>query len=235
MYLLVSLPLLLIQGSNPYADLFEAAHVLLAVLCLFRLAESNAQTERGTWFTLAGFTLGLLLFTKNEASVLYSPILLLQLAWVLCAQRKNNPLQTKQIAKFLALAGFIAAPWLLFKWIHGLSFGNAKSITHLAVAFHPQVIDAIWFHLSHEPNWLLLPLVLPLTLLAAGKRAFRLPESVLTIFVLVAVTAQFLIFLFTPLATEAILQTGLSRGLLHIAPVAMLLVIVLIQKLWEER
>ncbi len=233
--LLISLPLFLIQAMNPYADIFLAAHLFLAMMCVYRSAQAQELPELSTWMKLSGFAIGILLFTKNEASVLYAPLLLFLLIFIMLSKKKNNSIDAESVRKLLGtsflIVACIGAPWILFKWFHGLSFGNAKSVSGMHIAFHPAVPGAIWYHLSHEPNWLLLPFVLPLTLLLSGKRAFRLPEGVLTVFLFAAITAQFLIFTFTPLATEAIMQTGLSRGLLHIAPIAMLLVMVLAESL----
>ncbi len=67
-YLLTSLPLLLIQAMNPYADVFMAAHVLLPVLCLYFGAQEKNPAAYQTWIKIFGLTLGLLIFTKNEAS-----------------------------------------------------------------------------------------------------------------------------------------------------------------------
>ena len=75
---------------------------------------------------------------------------------------------------------------------------------------------------------------LPLALVMTGKAAFRLPNGLLTLFVMLAIGEQFLIFTFTPLATEAIKQTGLSRGLLHVAPVVVLLTIFLLDRLLQR-
>ncbi len=239
-YLLVSLPLLLIQATNPYADIFMAAHILLPMICLFAMSETEDREKVKTWVKLFGFALGLMIFTKNEASVLYAPTMTILFVWILLAKKKVALLTAEQVRKtfalFALLALLFAAPWLLFKWMHGLTFGNAKSVSGLTLSLNTKVIQAIWFHLSHEPNWLLLPLVTPLTIILSGKSAFKLPEGVLTVFLLVTVAAQFLIFIFvSSLATEAIMQTGLSRGLLHIMPIAVMVVMVLLQKTLESK
>lgn len=235
-YLLVSLPLLLIQATNPYADVFMAAHVLLPIICLFAVAETQDQEKMTTWVKLFGFSLGLMIFTKNEASVLYAPIMTILFVWILLTKKKSSMLSAEQVRKtfalFALLAILFAAPWLLFKWMHGLTFGNAKSVSGLTLSLNTKVIQAIWYHLSREPNWLLLPLLTPLVILLSGKSAFKLPEGVLTVFLLVTVAAQFLIFtLVSSLATEAIMQTGLSRGLLHVMPIAVMVVMVLGERL----
>jgi hypothetical protein len=56
-------------------------------------------------------------------------------------------------------------------------------------------------------------------------------KALLIAFVLTALVLQWGIFVFvTALATEAVKQTGLSRGMVHIAPVAVFVLVLL----WEE-
>ncbi len=222
----VSLPLVLIHGSNPYADMFVAAHLLVAVGCLLGIRRSSSANDITTWTKLFYLTLGLLALTKNEALVLHIPLLIL--AAVSFDIRRKHLVASAEYRKTiligLCLMATFALPWIYFKWTHGLTFGNAKSISGLSISFNAAVPKAIWIHLSHEPNWLLLPLLLPLTLIAAGKSFWKTPEAVLGAFVIAEIMLQFGIFLFVPsLGTEAINQTGLSRGLLHIAPLAILL------------
>jgi len=237
--LLASLPLLLIQGTNPYADVFLASHLFLSIACLLGAGRAGTTEELTSWLKLLGFTLGLLLFTKNEATVLYAPLLILLAFWLLLTKKRAGLITQQQFTRAVGLCAIILAllalPWLAFKWLNGLTFGNAKSISGMTLSFNPLVVRAIWYHLSHEPNWLLLPLVLPLVLILSGKRAWELPEGLLTVFVVVSILGQFLLFaLLAPLATEAIMQTGLSRGLLHVVPVALLLVILLVRQLLLE-
>ncbi len=233
--LLVSLPLLLIQATNPYADIFMAAHVLLAILCLISLASQRDPEKSRTWTSIFGLSLGLLFFTKNEATVLYAPLLTLMLLWVLFEKKRAGILNVEQARRLLGLSMLLAmtfaAPWLLFKWSQGLTFGNAKSVSGLSIVFNALSLQAIWYHLTREPNWLLLPLVTPLAVILSGKKAFKLPDGILTVFLILVISAQIFIFTFTPLAPEAIMQTGLSRGLLHVMPIAMMLTIFLTEQL----
>ncbi|HRH94260.1 MAG TPA: hypothetical protein PKV72_07060, partial [Candidatus Peribacteria bacterium] len=217
-YALVSLPLLLIHGSNPYADIFVAAHVLVAAGCVLQVSKTTGS-QRLTWLRLAGLSIGLLAFTKNEALLLYAPVLAVLLGWqVFRGADANRPEERRALAIAAGLAATVILPWLAFKWSHGLSFGNAKAVSSVSFGFSAAALQAIWFHLSHEPNWLLIPLLLPVLGIANGKRGW----NVLTLFVAAAFAEQTAIFTLTSLSNEAILQTGLSRGLLHIAPVAVL-------------
>ncbi len=226
-YALASLPLMLIHGANPYADMFVSAHVLAAAACVFFAGRCDGGARR-TWVRLGGLVIGLLVFTKNESMLLYAPVLAALLAWTVLRASSGKELGERRnlIAAALA-ASAIVLPWLLFKWTHGLSFGNAKAVSSLGISFSPTAVQAIWFHLSHEPNWLLLPMLLPLLVALNGRRGW----NVLTVFLGVVLAEQFCIYAFTSLANEAILQTGLSRGLLHIAPVAVVLCVLLIERL----
>lgn len=237
--LLCSLPLMLIQSMNPYAEIFVAAHLLLAVTALFHAAESKTAGDAGAWLRLFGLALGLLLFTKNEATVLYAPILVLLAVCTMVSLKRRGIVTSQAARKSAIIAGlilaFLALPWIAFKWTHGLTFGNAKAVSGVAIKFSEKALQAIWLHITHEPNEMLLPLALPLALVASGKKTFRMPEAVLSAFVVASVGLQFLLFLFVgALETEAVMQTGISRGLIQVAPVAMLLLIVLGNQLLKK-
>jgi hypothetical protein len=238
-YLLVSLPLMLIHGTNPYAEIFLASHLFITVSCLINASRAKDTEELTSWLKLFGLAFGLLLFTKNEATVIYAPLLILMLAWIIREKLRGNRITPKQIkilaAKVALVAACLGLPWIAFKWFNGLTFGNAKSVTATQLGFSLNVLNAIWFQLTHEANWLLLPLSIPLVIILSGKRSFRFPIGILTAFVLLAIFIQFMIFtIAVPLHAEAVNQTGLNRGLLHIAPVALLLVILLTRQLMLE-
>lgn len=221
----VSLPLVLIHGTNPYADIFVAAHIVLVMTCILGMRRAASAEDRAPWIYLFFVSIGLLALTKNEALVLHIP--LLSLSALLFGNRPNTlrqwSIHKKTILIGLSSALALALPWILFKWTNGLTFGNAKSISGTSLSFNPVAMKAIWFHLTSQPNWLLLPLALPLTLVAAGKRFWATPEAVVAVFVLANIALQFSLFILVPsLGNEAINQTGLSRGLLHIAPLAII-------------
>lgn len=234
----VSLPLVLIHGTNPYADIFVAAHVVIVMTCILGMRRAAATEDRAAWIYLFCVSIGLLALTKNEALVLHIPLLLLS---ALLLGNRPNTLRQWSIHKKTILIGLCGAlafalPWILFKWANGLTFGNAKSLSGISLSFNPVVIKAIWFHLTREPNWLLLPLALPLSLIAAGKRFWTTPEAIVAIFVLADIALQFSLFIMVPsLGNEAINQTGLSRGLLHIAPLAIILLLYTMRTALSER
>lgn len=228
----VSLPLMLIHGTNPYADIFVAAHIVVVMTCVLGIRRATFAEGRAPWIYLFFISIGLLALTKNEALVLHIPLLLLSALLLGIRPNVLGSWSSDKKAIFIGLSGALALalPWIFFKWANDLTFGNAKSLSGISLSFNPVVIKAIWFHLTSEPNWLLLPLALPLSLVAAGKRFWLTPEAVIAAFVFADITLQFCLFIMVPsLGNEAINQTGLSRGLLHIAPLAIILVIFAMQ------
>jgi hypothetical protein len=237
-WLLLSLPTLLIHATNPYADLFTAAHVFLVAVCLNGIGNARTTDELKGWSRLFGLSLGTAFLTKNEVTLLYGPIVLALLLITLIWKQRSGSIERSTLQKRLVEIGTFLlctlGPWLLFKWFHGLSFGNAKSVSGMQISFHPMVIQAFWYHLTHEANWLILPIIFPVSLII-GWRSIRFNEMILAAFVLLSIAVQFLIYLFTPLANEAIVQTGTSRGLLHIAPIAIWFMILIWQRIFEEQ
>jgi hypothetical protein len=234
-YAFIALPLVLIHGVNPYAEVFVASHLLITLLCVTSALDATTEKNVMGWLSLSGLSLGLLAFTKNEGMALYVPLVIASICWTLYAQTKAGVLSQSQLKrtalKTFALAGLIIIPWLAFKYAHSLSFGNGKAVSALSLSFSPRAIQSIWYQLSHEPNFLLLPLLLPVTVILAGGDRVRGSKALLIAFVLTALVLQWGIFVFvTALATEAVKQTGLSRGMVHIAPVAVFVLVLL----WEE-
>ncbi len=237
-YLLASIPLLLIQGTNPYADAWLAAHLFICAVCLLQAAQADVHAFR-RWLMLLGVGLGLLLWTKNEAFVLYAPAMVIATIVLVRVKTVREHLDQKTLMRPLfAAAGIgllVLAPWLLFKLFNGLTFGNAKGVFSVTFGYNPAVPQAIWFHFTREPNWLILPLAFAVTLIASGKRAWQLPWIALVLPVVIIVPVQMLIFTFTSIANEAIMQTGLSRGVLHVIPVILLLTILMTYELIATR
>lgn len=236
----LSLPLLLLHAFNPYAEIFVASHLFLVIASLLETADASDVSVFKSRMRLLAVTLGLLLFTKNEATVLYAPLIGVLTAWVLWKRWKHDPASRGDLTRTALLSLVIAAalilPWLIYKWTNSLTFGNAKAISDFTISFNKTAFDAIVFQVSHEPNFLLLPFVLPFLLITRWRQAFSGSILLLTLFVLAAVTLQIGIFVCVPsLANEAILQTGLNRGMVQIAPVAVLLAVLLGEKVLRER
>ncbi|OIO53480.1 hypothetical protein AUJ46_04745 [Candidatus Peregrinibacteria bacterium CG1_02_54_53] len=228
-YLLASLPLYFFDGLNAYADVFLSGHLLAAGALLTHGLTEHDASRRQSWLRLFGLTVGLLVFTKNEALVLYLPLLLAVFGGGLIFLRHQGRM-TLGAARTVTVwtIGWllvIGVPWVAFKWAHGLSFGNAKAITSsYSFGWQPGVPYVLWVNTFFEGNWhLLFPLLL-LLLVVARKHLLRSAITPLVLIVLAALGLQIALFLFTSLSTEALKQTGLARGFVQLAPLVVMLV-----------
>lgn len=236
-YLLGSMPLYLMHGTNPYADAFLSLNVLLAVLCPLRALRAENVAVRSSLLRIGAVCAGLLPFTKNEAVLLYLPPLLLLIAVFLFIGWKTKRITSGEVLHAVLWYGgsllLLTLPWLAFKWMNGLTFGNAKPIGTLGVAYQPGVLIAIAVNTFFEGNWLLFfPLLL--TLLIWRFRAAFGRWLALSAFILIIYVGQMLIFLFTPLSVEALMQTGLARGGVQLLPLMTMLVVLLLADAGES-
>lgn len=239
-YLLGSMPLYLMHGTNPYADAFLSVHVLLAVIFPLRAMSALRQDDKAHFMALikiGALCAALLPFTKNEALLLYLPPLLLIGAiglWV--AVRRQTMTMREAVTVIAWYAGcllILALPWLMYKWTHGLTFGNAKPFSTVDISWHSGVILAIVVNTFFEGNWLFFfPLLMGL--LVWRRKAALGRWSPLTAYVLIICLGQWAIFLFTSLSVEAKMQTGLARGGVQLMPAMMLLTVLLIKDGWPK-
>lgn len=238
-YVLGSIPLLLLHGSNPYADVFIAAHIFAAVSLLVSAVSSEHQGARLTFLRLSAVTCALLIFTKNEGLVLHLPPIALltaiSLFWMLRTKRLTLKEATRSGFFFLGCIAAVAIPWILFKWFHGLPFGNAKPLSSLDFSWQENVLYAISINTFFEGNWLLLYPFLIGLFIACWKKAFRSPAVIFSAFFLIVYLGQLPLYLFTGLSTEALMQTGYARGLLQLAPIAVVLMILLGEDLVKRK
>ncbi|MBI3336237.1 glycosyltransferase family 39 protein [Candidatus Peregrinibacteria bacterium] len=237
-YLLTSLPLYLIHGSNAYADVFMSLHILIPLLLLYLTSADEDPSRRLSALKLNAFFTGLLVFTKNEALLLYLPLILLcVIVAVLTDARQKRLSQGHAIHLLFYYLGFltlILLPWLTFKYLHGLPFGNAKAISDLSIGWQPRVLYALWVNTFFEGNWVFLwPLFIGLTLFR-WRRVLQSPLLLLTLFILIVIGEQSILYLFTSLSEEALNQTGLARGLVHLAPVTVFVTTLLLHDTWKH-
>jgi len=239
-YLLASLPLYLFDGVNAYADVYCSAHLVAAgSLLLSGLTETDAGRRR-SFLRLSALAIGLLIFTKNEALILFAPLLLALFAGGLLFLAAKNRMTRRDILVSLAwMAGWllsIALPWMLFKWTHGLGFGNAKNISSsYAFGWQPNVPTAIWISTFFEGNWHLLFPLLFLLLAIERKRLFQSVRTPLVLLILATLSVQLALYCFTSLSVEALQQTGLGRGFVQIVPLIVLLVTLLMREGLREK
>jgi len=232
-YLLGSIPLYLMHGTNAYADTFLSVHVFAAVSMLFHALKAVSMDTRQSFLRLGAVLTALLPFTKNEGMLVYLPPLLLLLAGTLFLLEKKKIFSRRDTVQTLLWYGIallcIAGPWLLFKWSNGLTFGNGKPFTSLGIGWQENVLLSISINTFFEGNWIFLfPLLLGL-LIWQWKKAFG-PLALLSSYFLIIYIGQGLLYLFTSLSTEALRQTGYARGLIHLTPVVILLTILLLQQ-----
>ena len=238
-YVLFSLPLVAMHATNPYADVFMAGHILAAgSLTASALIAKLTSAQRTTFLKLAIVAIACLPFTKNEGLVLYFPPALL--AWgvtlALLVRHNDEPVQRgfRLLAFGAAACLAVTLPWLMFKWGHGLAFGNAKGLFGLDISWQPLALLAILINTFSEANWLLLPMLLLILLCLRGLRLLRIPLLPLLILAAIPYVAQIGIFTLTGLSAEAMQQTGYARGLVHLMPVAVVLAVML-AKSWIEK
>jgi hypothetical protein len=233
-YALTSIPLYLIHGTNPYADVAVSVHVLAATSLLYHAAVATDPTQIRSFLRLALPFFALLPFTKNEALLMHLPVLSIAylgvLTWHVPGRilTKNNAIQSG--ATFIALLALTALPWMIFKWSNGLLFGNAQSISNLSWGYQNLPVIAIWVHTFFEGNWLLFPFLLILLLLWQWKAVLRSPLLLLFFFTGTVYVGQVVIYTFTSLSAEAIYQTGYGRGVVQLLPVMVMGVVLLLKE-----
>lgn len=225
-YILASIPLYLMHGTNPYADAFVSVHIFIAISMLFHASVATTDHARSTFLKISALAAALLPFTKNEGLLVYLPPLLVLVALLTWIWKKKQILSNKKIIQtYVLYAGLIALlslPWLLFKWMNRLTFGNAKPVTTLGIGWQENVLTSIFINTFFEGNWLLLFPLLFALMLWRWKAAFS-RYAILTLFFLMIYVGQGMLYLFTGLSIEALQQTGYARGLVQLTPTVVLL------------
>lgn len=216
-YAIGSLPLLLIHASVAYADIFVATHVFLALTMLLHALRTDDGAAHKRLIGIGALSTALLIFTKNEALVLYLPPLLLAAGFTI-HRTHRNPERLRMMAGYALTVGAVLLPWLLFKFTNDLSFANAKEASNMTIAWQPGVLHAVWINTFFEGNWLLLFPLLIFLLIKERRKAFSWPLIILSAYVLVVYFGQLLLFMFTELSVEALRQTGYARGVLQLVP-----------------
>jgi hypothetical protein len=237
-YVLMSLPLYFMQGTNAYTDVVVSGYVFAAISFLYFAVSEEHPERQLTFFRLSAFAIALLSFLKNEGLVMYLPVWALLTATSILWLWKQKKIDTATIVQFILTVGIFLAviliPWVGFKWIHALPFGNAKSISGLSIAYQPGVLNAVFINTFFEANWLLFfPIILGL-LIARAKTVVTSPLLLLAAFFLIIYPAQIFLYTFTPLSTEALMQTGHARGLIHLVPVVTMLGAMLVWDVWVK-
>lgn len=233
----LSLPLAVMHGTNPYADVFVSAHVFLAASWTFHALRERDAARARSWWLLTGVALGALSFTKNEGLIVYTPPLLLIAATAFALRWRSGAMNVRGITDSLLRAlvplCVVALPWLAFKWSNGLTFGNAKPFSAFTIHWRENVLMSVGVNTFLEGNWLLLFPLLFLLLCWRWRAALR-AYAPLTAFVGIVYLGQMSLFLFTDLAVEALMQTGYARGLIQLMPCIVLLTVLLLHDAAES-
>ena len=238
-YGLSSLPLFLIHGASAYADIFVAIHVFAAVSMLYNAIKAKESDIRLSYLRLSTLFAALLIFTKNEALLLHLPTFIALFIGSLAWMRYQSELSKKETRLIffhsIAVISLVLLPWLIFKWSHGLSFGNAHEVSGLSISWQPRVLYSVYLNTIMEGNWsLLFPVLLGL-LIIKWKSAFLSPLVILVGYFCILYFGQLLIFMFTSLSVEALKQTGYARGIIQLAPIAIVIIILLMTSFADNK
>ncbi len=220
-YVLSSLPLYTVHSAVPYGDLHLSNHLLIAISALAFAVQSSDENQRCSWHRIGAISVALLLFTKNEALLIYLPVVALLLAVAWCLKRSN----VRDIIWYASLFLAVLVPWVVFKTMNGLVFANAASVGSYRFGWQPGALKALWISLFFEGNWILLLPVLIVLLAASYKKLLRSDIIIYSLFFILAFAIQMGLYLFTDLSELAINQTGTARGVLQIIPIAVVLLI----------
>lgn len=237
-YVLASLPLYMVHGSSAYADVFLSAHVLAALAPLLMALRTSDAHQCRAWLRIGALAAGLLVFTKNEAMLMHVPplavVTFVAVWWLHRTQRLSLRETVIAALWYIGLVLAVLIPWTAFKWANGLSFGNAKSISGLEVSWQSNVLYSLWITYLFEANWLVLPPVALALIAWRWRDSIRSPLVTITCFVMIVIIGQDLLFLFTGISTEALRQTGSGRGIVHLLPAIVSLVMILLGYMFPE-
>jgi len=228
-YLLSSIPLYTMHGFVAYGDGFLSVVIFLALSWVFFAARSQ-KDERMTLLKLGAIAAGLLVFTKSEAMLLHLPPLLILVGGLLVLGGFTAAQKKSALLWYGVCIGSVLVPWTVFKWMNDLAFGNAKAVSGMTLEWHEGVLRAIGLNTLLEGNWSLLPVLFVGLLIAKWRTAFRSSLVILTGFFFAVWLGQLPIFMFTSLYVEAINQTGYARGIIHLIPVVVVIVMILLRE-----
>ena len=239
LYLISSIPLYLMHGSVAYADIVVSLHVFITVICLFNAVMCTDSEKRNSFLRISAVAMALLIFTKNEGLALYLPIfaliVLLLCTWHIYGKTVKPSRVLRLLMMYTGIGAVVLIPWLIFKWVHNLPFGNAKAVSGLELAWQEGVLQALGLNLFFNGSWIFLIPLLIVLLIAAWKSAWKSPLVIISGFILLVMGAQIGLFLFTNLSVEVILGTGYSRGIIQLVPLIVFLCMMLGSKLFKKQ
>lgn len=155
----ISSPLMSYHAVEAYSDLMLGTNLCFALLSFHRAMRGGA----GSW-PLVGFFSALAIFTKNEAPGFVLPLLLSAGFW-LWTNRSRLPLGRTAAAALAPL--LLAAPWLVFKFVHALSL--TQDAHQLQPAWHPGVLAYVTQAVLSFQNYGIVLAALPVLLVLNGR------------------------------------------------------------------
>ncbi len=238
-YGLASLPLFLIHGTSAYAEVFVAAHLLVAVTPLLAAASARDSQEARSLLRVSAVAAGVLPFLKNEGLLLYGPALAVVAGLTVWMLLRHGVLSRKHgweaAAWFAGSFVLLGGPWIAYKAVNGLVFGNAHALGAFNLGWQENVFTSIIINSFLEGNWLLLfPLLIAL-LAIRWKTALRTTLAIPVTFFLLSYGVQLFLYHFTSLASEARQQTGYSRGVVQLLPIMVIVGTLLLRALLQGR
>jgi len=233
-YILGSLPLYLMHGTNAYADVFLSVHIFASVSLLFLGLSAGKPAGRASFLRLSALVTALLPLTKNEGLMIHFPVVVVLTLITLLWMRRTKTLPNKDLKLVLgwmiACAAVVIVPWVSYKLFNNLNFGNAQVLSNLEIAWQKGVFTSIFLNTFMEGNWLFFCPIFVGLLIWRWREAFRTALVIPAAFVVIVYCGQLPLYFFTYLSTEAIWQTGYARGIVHIVPVCVLVMTVLLER-----
>lgn len=233
-YLLSSIPLYLVHGSTAYGDCFLSVVIFLALSWVFFAARASGE-QRLSFMKIGAIAAGLLVYTKSEALLLHLPPLLLFVGGLLVFGGYKASEKKTTLLWYGACVSSVLLPWIAFKWMNDLGFGNAKDVSGMTLEWHEGVLRAIGLNTFWEGNWNLLPILFFGLVIARWKIAFTSHLILFTGFFFIVILGQLPIYMFTALHVEALNQTGYARGIIHLVPVVVFVSMVLLREILTRK
>lgn len=221
-YLLASLPLANVHAALPgYADLWVATVFVFAVLSLLRWREGGG---RGHLILALALTLALPSL-KLEGMVWATALLALVLWYLLAGHRRS----VRVAAAGLSVLILVAVSWLLeLPWLH-LVFELVTGDRHGASMF--DVLSSTGSGLFTQDNWNLLWYLLPVVVISRWPALRSSPALTgLGLLLVAGLSLLLALFLGTSAGRWAESFTAVNRLVLHLAPIAITLMVLLFRQ-----
>ncbi len=221
--LFATLPFLYFHSWIPYADLPFAAYLFGAVLAFIGFLKAKNQP----FLVLSALFMSLAIWTKNEGFAVVLPVIL-AVSLLLVVTRKWK---IRHFIWYWLITAFIASPWLVFRFVNKLELLSGDS-SSFKLVFNWQFLGE-WFSsvfLRSHFNFLYL-LVFLLLILKAKAVWSNLILRYLSLILILLFLFYNGIIIFTDKAYDL---GALTRVNLQIAPIAMLLLLLLLKQIFYD-